>query len=95
MKTLFDELKKTMQKYDLYQHDDEVGESLDNLENAINTNTETRVYLINEDYTEENFNTIPNDKITDEQWMNESERQGSVYSLEGFVKDFNKDLVIV
>ena len=89
MKTLFDELKKTMQKYDLYQHDDEVGESLDNLENAININTETRVYIVDtclDDY--DDLPTFRND-CTDDEFIEYAEREGRIYSLETFAKKFN------
>jgi len=89
MKTLFDELKKTMQKYDLYQHDDEVGESLDNLENAINTNIETRVYIVDtclDDY--DDLPTFRND-CTDDEFIEYAEREGRIYSLETFAKKFN------
>lgn len=87
MKKLFDNLKILMNRYDLYQADDEVGNALNELETAVNT--EPRVFLIN--YDTGLFFRIENP--SDEEFMTEAERQGTVYTLEGFVKAFNlKDI---
>ena len=85
MKKLFDNLKNLMNRYDLYQTDDEVGLALNELETAINT--ELRVFLINHDKNSEKFDNIKNP--SDDDFMNEAEKQGTVFTLEGFVKHFN------
>lgn len=85
MKKLFDNLKILMNRYDLYQADDEVGLALNELETAVNT--EPRVFLINYDKNSEAFDNIKNP--SDEDFMDEAELQGTVFTLEGFVKHFN------
>jgi hypothetical protein len=85
MKKLFDNLKNLMNRYDLYQADDEVGLALNELETAVNT--ELRVFLINHDKNSEKFDNIKNP--SDENFMDEAEKQGTVFTLEGFVKHFN------
>ena len=52
---------------------------------------ETRVYLIdlNNDTMEIGIGDWNN--LTDEEWINLSERQGYILSLEGFQKAFNKE----
>lgn len=52
---------------------------------------ETRVYLIdlNNDTTEVEIGGWNN--LTDEQWMELSERQGFVLSLDGFQRAYNKE----
>jgi len=85
MKKLFDNLKILMNRYDLYQADDEVGLALNELETAVNT--EPRVFLINYDKNSEAFDNIKN--TSDEDFMDEAELQGTVFTLEGFVKHFN------
>ena len=86
MKNLFDELKKVMKRWDLYQADDEVDMALTDLENAINM--EFRVYLVNYRLNSDEFNWSKGEP-TDEQFMNEAELQGTVFTLEGFVDTFN------
>lgn len=88
MKNLFDKLKTLMDKYDLYQVGDEVGNALNELETEVNT--ETRVYLISHEETTFEFDELDLKEITDEDWITESERQGSVYTLEGFTNAFNQ-----
>ena len=85
MKKLFDNLKNLMDKYCIYLPDDEVGNALNELETAINT--ELRVFLINHDKNSEKFDNIKNP--SDDDFMNEAEKQGTVFTLEGFVKHFN------
>jgi len=85
MKKLFDNLKNLMNRYDLYQADDEVGLALNELETAVNT--EARVFLINHDKNSEKFDNLRNP--SDEDFMDEAELQGTVFTLEGFVKHFN------
>ena len=85
MKKLFDNLKNLMNKYDLYQADDEVGLALNELETAVNS--ELRVFLINYDKNSETFDNIKNP--SDEDFMTEAELQGTVFTLEGFVRNFN------
>lgn len=85
MKKLFDNLKILMNRYDLYQADDEVGLALNELETAVNS--EPRVFLINYDKNSEAFDNIHNP--SDEDFMDEAELQGTVFTLEGFVKHFN------
>lgn len=46
---------------------------------------ETRVYVVD---THEVFNK-PHSKLTDEEFKTLSEKQGTVYTLESFQKDFN------
>jgi hypothetical protein len=53
--------------------------------------TETRVYLINNGMTTDEFDEIPFNEVTDEQWMDEAERQGSVYTLDVFASEFNSN----
>lgn len=88
MKNLFNNLKNLMDKYDLYQVDDEVGNALNKLE--IEVNTEIRVYVYDVEATDENFDLIPIKNITDEDFMAESERQGRVYTLKGFERALNE-----
>lgn len=67
--------------------------SKDLLETCINqlkTNSETRVYVYDIEQTNENFDLIPIDEITDEDFMTEAEKQGRVYSLKGFEKALNE-----
>ena len=85
MKKLFNELKNVMKRWDIYQADDEVDMALTDLENAINM--ELRVFLINHDKNSEAFDNIKNP--SDEDFMDEAELQGTVFTLEGFVKHFN------
>jgi hypothetical protein len=88
MKNLFNNLKILMDKYDLYQADDEVGNALYDLETAINY--ELRVYAYDVEATDENFELIPIEDITDEEFMEEAEKQGRVYTLKGFEKALNE-----
>ena len=90
MKNLFNNLKDSMQRYDLYQADDEVGTALNELETAIKTDMETRVYVYDVEATDENFELIPIEDITDEEFMEEAEKQGRVYTLKGFEKALNE-----
>jgi len=53
--------------------------------NQLKVKTEPRVFLIN--YDTGLFFRIQNP--SDEEFMTEAERQGTVYTLEGFVKAFN------
>ena len=85
MKKLFDELKTVMKRWDLYQADDEVDMALTDLENAIKS--EPRVFLINYDKNSGTFDNLHNP--SDEDFMTEAELQGTVFTLEGFVKNFN------
>jgi hypothetical protein len=50
---------------------------------------EKRVYLIAISGTEKTIETLS----TKERWISESERQGLVYSLAGFVRAFNADQI--
>lgn len=64
--------------------------SKDLLETCINQlkiNTEPRVFLINYDKNSEAFDNLHNP--SDEDFMDEAELQGTVFTLEGFVKNFN------
>jgi hypothetical protein len=64
--------------------------SKDLLETCINqlkVNSEPRVFLINYDKNSEAFDNIKNP--SDEDFMDEAELQGTVFTLEGFVKHFN------
>ena len=74
-----------MNRYDLYQADDEVGLALNELETAVNT--EPRVFLINYDKNSGTFDNLHNP--SDEDFMTEAELQGTVFTLEGFVRNFN------
>lgn len=89
MKKLFDKLKNLMNKYDLYQSDDEVGEALNELETAVNT--ETRVYVI--DTNDERVDDVDVQELTNDEFMLEAEEQGRVYTLDGFTKAFNSEEV--
>jgi len=85
MKKLFDNLKNLMNRYDLYQADDEVGLALNELETAVNS--ETRVYVV--DTEDDRMNDVYWEELTDEEFMFEAEEQGKVYTLDGFAKAFN------
>lgn len=85
MKKLFDNLKNLMNRYDLYQTDDEVGNALNELETAVNS--EPRVYVI--DTNDERVDDIDILELTDEEFMFEAEEQGRIYTLEGFTEAFN------
>jgi hypothetical protein len=85
MKKLFDNLKNLMNKYDLYQSDDEVGEALNELETAVNT--ETRVYVV--DLGDARVDDVDLQGLTDEEFQFEAEEQGRVYTLDGFSEAFN------
>lgn len=54
---------------------------------------ETRVYLIDltNDFSGVDVGNWNN--ITDEQWIQLSEEQGNVFSLDGFQKQFNNELI--
>lgn len=54
------------------------------------TKKETRVYVINTDIQR---SSIFYKRMTDEEFMDEAEFQGTVYSLEGFVTAFNNEEV--
>lgn len=60
---------------------------------SLSIKNETRVYVIKDGETSEEFDEIPTNEITDEQWMDEAERQGYVYTLEGFSIAFNGEEV--
>ena len=49
---------------------------------------ETRIYLVNVEKTHYDVT-----KMNNEDFMTEAERQGSVYSLKRFEKDFNEEVV--
>lgn len=85
MKKLFDNLKNLMDKYCIYLPNDEVGNALNELETAINT--ELRVYII--DTNDERVDDIDILELTDEEFMFEAEEQGRIYTLEGFTEAFN------
>jgi hypothetical protein len=88
MKKLFDNLKILMNRYDLFQADDEVGLALNELETAVNT--EPRVYVIN--VNDERVADIPDtDELTNEEFQFEAEEQGRVYTLDGFAEAFNSE----
>lgn len=53
---------------------------------AFNKPKEPRVYVIDVSDLEKGFN-----EMTDEEFINESEKQGTAYSLEGFQNAFNKE----
>lgn len=54
---------------------------------------ETRVYLIDltNDFSGVDVGNWNN--LTDEQWIQLSEEQGNVFSLDGFQKQFNNELI--
>jgi hypothetical protein len=54
---------------------------------TLSTEFEPRVFLINYDKNSEAFDNIKNP--SDEDFMDEAELQGTVFTLEGFVKHFN------
>ena len=56
MKKLFDNLKNLMDKYCIYLPNDEVGNALNELETAVNS--EPRVFLINYDKNSITFDNI-------------------------------------
>ncbi len=85
MKKLFDNLKNLMNRYDLYQAFASVGDALNELETAVNS--ETRVYVI--DTEDERMDDVYWEELTDEEFMFEAEEQGRVYTLDGFAKAFN------
>lgn len=87
MKKLFDNLKNLMNKYDLYQSDDEVGEALNELETAVNT--ETRVYVV--DLGDARVDDVDVQGLTNEEFQFEAEEQGRVYTLDGFSEAFNSE----
>jgi hypothetical protein len=88
MKNLFNNLKSLMDKYDLYQADDEVGNALYDLETAINY--ELRVYAYDVEATDKDFELIPIEDTTDEEFMEQAEKQGMVYTLKGFENALNE-----
>ena len=88
MKNLFNNLKNLMNKYDLYQADDEVGNALYDLETAINY--ELRVYAYDVEATDKDFELIPIEDTTDEEFMEQAEKQGMVYTLNGFENALNE-----
>ena len=53
--------------------------------------TELRFFLINDDNREDS--ELSPFELTDEQFMDESERQGIVYSVQGFQEAFNSDCI--
>jgi hypothetical protein len=57
---------------------------------TLSTKFETRVYVYDIEQTNENFDLIPIDEITDEDFMTEAEKQGRVYTLKGFEKALNE-----
>ena len=62
--------------------------ALDNSDNDMPQQSETRVYVI------DTLNmTICKgfEELTEEEWIVESERQGRVYSLQGFARAFNEE----
>ena len=77
-----------MDKYDLYQADDEVGNALYDLETAINY--ELRVYAYDVEATDKDFELIPIEDTTDEEFMEQAEKQGMVYTLKGFENALNE-----
>jgi len=87
MKKLFDNLKNLMNKYDLYQADDEVGLVLNELETAVNT--ETRVYVVY--LGDARVYVVDVQGLTNEEFQFEAEEQGRVYTLDGFTKAFNSE----
>ena len=56
-----------------------------------NTKQETRVYLIDLNNDTREVEVGDWDNLTDDQWIDLSERQGYVLSLAGFQKAFNKE----
>ena len=92
MKNLFNNLKKAMDKhYPPYQSDGEVGLALNELETVVNS--ETRVFLINYDKNSDEYDNLTNP--TDEDFMNEAERQGTVFTLDTFANYFNQSYSLV
>jgi hypothetical protein len=89
MKNLFEKLKASMQRYDLYQADDEVGTALNELETAIKTDTETRVYIV--DTCLDDYDDLPKfrNDCTDDEFIEFAEREGRIYSLVTFAEKFN------
>ena len=87
MKKLFDNLKILMNRYDLYQADDEVGLALNELETAVNS--ETRVYVV--DLGDARVDDVDVQGLTDEEFQFEAEEQGRVYTLNGFAEAFNSE----
>lgn len=87
MKKLFDNLKILMNRYDLYQADDEVGLALNELETAVNS--ETRVYVV--DLGDARVDDVDVQGLTDEEFQFEAEEQGRVYTLDGFAEAFNSE----
>lgn len=87
MKKLFDNLKILMNRYDLYQADDEVGLALNELETAVNS--ETRVYVV--DLGDARVDDVDVQGLTNEEFQFEAEEQGRVYTLDGFAEAFNSE----
>jgi hypothetical protein len=87
MKKLFDNLKNLMNRYDLFQADDEVGLALNELETAVNS--ETRVYVV--DLGDERVDDVDVQGLTNEEFQFEAEEQGRVYTLDGFAEAFNSE----
>lgn len=58
------------------------------------SSVEPRVFLIDCNKNSEAFNGI-NGEVTDEEFMDEAERQGTVFTLEGFVYNFNRNYSII
>ena len=53
-------------------------------------NTEVRVYCLN---TQKISNSKGFEELTDEEWIDEFEKQGRVYTLKGFETAFNEEEV--
>ena len=87
MKKLFDNLKNLMNRYDLFQADDEVGLALNELETAVNS--ETRVYVV--DLGDARVDDVDVQGLTNEEFQFEAEEQGRVYTLDGFAEAFNSE----
>jgi CRISPR/Cas system CMR-associated protein Cmr3 (group 5 of RAMP superfamily) len=80
MKTKLENLRNLMEKYELFQQDDEVGIALKELEEV-----ETRVYVVDT----HSLRSKAHWDLSDDKFMSLAENQGTVYTLEGFKNDFN------
>lgn len=96
----FEDLKSVMNRYDLYQSDDEVGLSLTELDKVVSRldelvarKLETRVYVVRVDECESIKDGLYWLCVDDDEFMDESEKQGLIYTIDLFENDYNTNVI--
>jgi len=54
---------------------------------------ETRIYVINVNDERAGDINVPLTELSDDEFMFEAEEQGKIYTLKGFEKDFNEEMI--